>query len=171
VLDLWLIRHAQSLGNVDGRDGSQADSDLSSDGEAQAHELARELAGEPFDLVLASPLLRARRTAELALPTASVVIEPRLRELVVPSKGFLDVTKLDAKAIRELATAAKSEPERETGREFIARVREWIGALPSNGRVIAFTHFAVLRECLRQLQRGIPPQRIDYCRIHRVTRS
>jgi broad specificity phosphatase PhoE len=168
VLDLWLIRHAQSQGNLD---GSQSDSDLSSDGEAQARTLARELEPEQFDLVLASPLLRARRTAELALPNASVVVEPRLRELVVVSKGFLDVTRLDAKAIRELATATKSEPPEESGREFMARVREWIGALPSSGRVIAFTHFAVVRECLRQLRKGLPPQRIDFCEIHRVTRS
>lgn len=168
MLDLWLIRHAQSQGN---RDGSQDDSDLTSDGEAQAHTLARELEGEQFDLVLASPLLRARRTAELALPNASVVIEPRLRELVLLSKGFLDVTRLNATAIRELATAAKHEPPQESGREFMARIREWIAELPSSGRVIAFTHFAVLRECLRQLRPGLPPQRIEFCEIHRVSRS
>jgi len=166
VLDLWLIRHAQSLGN---QDGSQADTDLTADGEAQARSLAREVETEQFDLVLASPLLRARRTAELALPNASVVIEPRLRELVVANKGFLDITRLDAKAIREIASA-KPDPDQENGRQFIARIREWIEALPSSGRVIAFTHFAVLRECLRQLRPGLPPQRIDFCEIHRVTR-
>lgn len=167
MLDLWLIRHAQSLGN---HDGSQSDSDLTADGEAQANEFARTLERERFDLVLASPLLRARRTAELSLPSASVVIEPRLRELVIASKGFLDVTRLDAKAIREFA-AAKPDPEQETGRQFIARIREWLDALPSSGRVIAFTHFAVLRECLRQLREDLPPQRIEHCEIHRVTRS
>jgi broad specificity phosphatase PhoE len=164
MLDLWLIRHAESLGN---QDKSQADTDLSADGEAQARSLATELATEPFELVVTSPLLRARRTAELALPDTRVVIEPRLRELVVPNKSFFDVTRLDAKAIRELATA-KNEPEYETGREFIARVREWLAGLPTAGRVVAFTHFAVLRECLRQLRPGTPPQRIDYCEIHRV---
>jgi broad specificity phosphatase PhoE len=165
MLDLWLIRHAESLGN---QEGSQADTDLSADGEARALELATELGTEPFELVIASPLLRARRTAELALPGARVVLEPRLRELVMPNKSFFDVTRLDAKAIRELATS-KSEPEYETGREFIARVREWIAGLPKSGRVVAFTHFAVVRECLRQLRPGIPPQKIEFCEIHRVS--
>lgn len=163
VFDLWLIRNAHTL------DG-QPDAGLSTDGEAQARTLATKLAGEHFDLVIASPLLSARRTAELALPDAKLVLEPRPRELLITSKALLDVTRLNPAAVRELTNNNKTEPHVETGREFIGRIRDWIGALPSEGRVIAFTHLATLRECLRQLRRGLPPKDIEHCQVHRVTR-
>lgn len=44
---------------------SKLDAPLSADGEAAARRLAASLAAEPVDLIVASPRLRARRTAEV----------------------------------------------------------------------------------------------------------
>lgn len=161
VPELWLIRHGESLGNLD---GSQADTGLSPAGVEQATALRDELEGRAFDSVLASPLKRAIETAEIALPGSNIVIEPRLRELVVPKEEFFDVAGLGPDEIRRLlAQRPADDPDIETGKQFIERVRGWLARLPSAGTVIAFTHFAVVRECLR-LRTGEGPQTIEHCR-------
>src|SRR5919109_1455935 len=78
MLDLWLVRHAESVGNLD---GTHADTDLSPAGQQQARLLARALSSFTFDAVWSSPLLRARQTAALALPGSTPIIDDRLKEL------------------------------------------------------------------------------------------
>ena len=64
--ELWLCRHGETEWSRDGRHTSTTDLDLTAEGEEVATTLAERLAGTSFDLVLTSPRLRARRTAELA---------------------------------------------------------------------------------------------------------
>lgn len=61
-MELLLIRHALPVRRV--VDDGPADPELSPDGHAQARHLADYLAAEPLDAVYASPLRRARQTAE-----------------------------------------------------------------------------------------------------------
>ena len=71
--DLWVVRHGQTEWSVAGRHTSTTDLPLLPEGEDAARELGPRLAGHPFALVLTSPRLRARRTAELAgFPGAAV---------------------------------------------------------------------------------------------------
>lgn len=97
---LVLVRHAQSMGNVAdehahahglGRlelDTRDADTALSPLGEEQARALGVHLGGLPEDerpgVILSSPYVRARRTAEIALDIAGLdhrlVVDERLRE-------------------------------------------------------------------------------------------
>jgi probable phosphoglycerate mutase len=98
---LWLVRHGESAGNV-ARDRAHAtqaerieigaaremDVPLSALGERQAAALGRWIAGlradERPEVVLTSPYLRARRTAEIVAAEARIRMEPiideRLRE-------------------------------------------------------------------------------------------
>jgi probable phosphoglycerate mutase len=66
VGDLWVVRHGQTEWSVAGRHTSTTDLPLLPEGEEAARDLWPRLEGHPFDLVLTSPRLRARRTAELA---------------------------------------------------------------------------------------------------------
>ena len=63
--EVWLIRHGETEWSRDGRHTSVTDLPLTPEGEAVARHVGERLAGEEFDLVLTSPRLRARRTAEL----------------------------------------------------------------------------------------------------------
>jgi probable phosphoglycerate mutase len=63
---LYLVRHGQTEWSKSGRHTSITDLDLTAEGEAQARSLRERLDPASFDLVLSSPRLRARRTAELA---------------------------------------------------------------------------------------------------------
>ena len=80
-----LIRHGQSEGNARNIMQGRLDLPLDGQGRAQARSLAPWLAGRRPDLLVASPLARARETAELAAPSrdgpAPLLLEPLLAEL------------------------------------------------------------------------------------------
>lgn len=143
---LWMVRHGPTEWARNGRHTSHTDLPLLPDGEERARALADRLAGTPFALVLTSPRLRARRTAELAgFADAEVVADlqewdygsyeglttPEIRE-VVP----------DWSVWTHGAVAADGESAEEvTARldRVVARVRE------TDGRVLVFGHGHALR--------------------------
>lgn len=163
MLDLWLIRHAESTGNLD---GTHSDSDLSPMGEEQGRALGRRLSGLDFDLVWSSPLLRARRTAAIALPGHAIIVDDRLTELGSDTgHHYVDVSN----PTEVQALLAKPPPPIESGKDFMLRVNSWRAGLPSDGRVVVFTHFAVLRELLSAfLGFHQAPQEIPYVAVNRL---
>jgi len=75
---LVLVRHGQTEWARAGRHTGLTDVPLAEEGEEQAARLAERLGGFGFALALTSPLLRARRTAELA--GVDAVVDPDLVE-------------------------------------------------------------------------------------------
>jgi probable phosphoglycerate mutase len=71
------LRHGQSQGNAEGRYQGQADYPLTDIGIRQAQILAEnwERTGVEFDLVISSPLARARQTAEIIAEQLGVTLE------------------------------------------------------------------------------------------------
>ncbi len=63
---VYLVRHGQTAWSLSGQHTGRADIPLTSQGESEAERVGRRLASHPFAHVLASPLRRARQTAELA---------------------------------------------------------------------------------------------------------
>jgi probable phosphoglycerate mutase len=61
-----VVRHAETPWSRSGQHTSRTELDLTPEGERQATGIGTALDGVSFDLVLCSPRLRARRTAELA---------------------------------------------------------------------------------------------------------
>lgn len=64
---ILLARHGETPWNAEGRYQGQRDIPLSAVGETQAKALGQKLRDYPITRAVASPLVRARRTAELAL--------------------------------------------------------------------------------------------------------
>lgn len=146
MIELWLVRHAESQGNISGK---QDDSPLSTLGRAQAKKLRAPLGGVAFDEVYSSDLIRCVETASLALPHITPKQDPRLRERAEgPKECFVDLGKLSP---AQLATFLQqnSAPQGESGLAFIARVKSWLESLPEHGKMLAFTHTLVVREILR----------------------
>ena len=79
------LRHGESVGNQENRFQGQADFPLTDKGRAQARALATQWQAEKitFDQCLASPLLRARETAEIVSSALNVplVIDPLWMEM------------------------------------------------------------------------------------------
>ena len=64
---IWLLRHAQTEWSENGRHtGSRSDIPLTEEGERNARLMEPVVSKHHFELLLTSPLQRARRTAELA---------------------------------------------------------------------------------------------------------
>jgi probable phosphoglycerate mutase len=79
--ELWLVRHAETEWSRAGRHTGRTDVGLTALGETHAAALAPRLRAISFALVLASPLARARRTAELAGFADRVELDEDLVEL------------------------------------------------------------------------------------------
>ncbi len=81
---ILLARHGETPWNAEGRYQGQIDIPLSPIGESQALALGVRLKDQQIDRAVASPLLRALRTAELALGEARasmLTVEPDLQEI------------------------------------------------------------------------------------------
>ena len=76
--ELWLARHGDTAWTVSRQHTSRTDLELNADGVAAARALTAKLAGTDFDVVLSSPLRRARDTAALA--GFEPELDDRLRE-------------------------------------------------------------------------------------------
>jgi broad specificity phosphatase PhoE len=78
------VRHGESVGNVESRWQGQSDYVLTEKGRAQARALAQRWKSEgvKFDLIISSPLVRARETAEIlgTALNAPVELDPILME-------------------------------------------------------------------------------------------
>jgi broad specificity phosphatase PhoE len=77
--EVVLLRHGATEWSASGRHTGRTDMPLTADGERQAKAAIRRLAGYRFGLVLSSPLIRARRTAE-AVGFSGIGTDPDLQE-------------------------------------------------------------------------------------------
>jgi probable phosphoglycerate mutase len=152
MTELIVMRHGETDWNRQHRFQGQIDVPLNAAGRAQAERLAQRLAHEPFDVVVASDLQRARSTAELAAAGREIVSEPLWRE---QSFGVLEG--LDAPTIIEQHPqlwaswlrhdADYALPGGESVRMFHTRVLSALQRLVQQhhgARVAVFTHGGVL---------------------------
>ena len=80
---LYIVRHGQSQANATGiLQGSQIDTPLTEKGRQQASLVRQQLQSRKifFDLVVASPLLRAAQTAAIIAPQVTTIFDNRLKE-------------------------------------------------------------------------------------------
>jgi broad specificity phosphatase PhoE len=75
-----LVRHGETEWSLSGQHTSRTDVELTENGRRRAAEIAAQLAGHSFPVVLCSPLLRARQTCELAGFSDVAEIVDELRE-------------------------------------------------------------------------------------------
>ena len=79
-MEILLARHGETEWSASGRHTGHTDVPLTDEGRKQAGALGRRLAERSFELVLSSPLQRARETCELAGFGASALLRDELME-------------------------------------------------------------------------------------------
>jgi probable phosphoglycerate mutase len=140
--ELWLVRHGETEWSRDGKHTSTTDLPLTDEGEEVARSLAPRLTGS-FDLVLTSPRLRARRTAEL---TGHPEAEP---DEDLAEWGYGDYEGRTTEEIRETVPGwtvwSHPCPGGETADEVAARLNRVVERCQDVGRALVFGHGHALR--------------------------
>lgn len=153
MLHLTLLRHGTTEWNETGRFQGWGDPPLSAQGRAEAERLRAYLAGESWDRVVASDLLRARETAALALPGTRVETDERLREMGFGAWEGLtwdECVARDGDLIRRWSDdpGAADPPGGESLATFQARLDSMLAGLPDEGSVLWVCHSGVIRAIL-----------------------
>lgn len=170
-MKILLARHGETPWNAEGRYQGQIDIPLSPTGEAQARALGIRLQDQPITRAVASPLARARQTAERALGEARVsmlTFDPGLMEIAHGTwEGKLAAEigaedPLRFKAWRE-APDTVHMPEGESLQQVLDRA--WpafeaaCGGLESGDTLLLVAHDAVNRVLLCRIL-GLPLPRL-----------
>jgi probable phosphoglycerate mutase len=97
-MELLLIRHAEPVRIASGEVAGPADPGLTERGAEQAERLAAWLAAEPIDVVVTSPLRRARETAAPLAGALGIepVIDPGVSEYDADSDEYIPIEELRA---------------------------------------------------------------------------
>lgn len=152
-----VLRHGQSTWNAERRWQGQEDPPLSPLGERQALAAASQLG--MFDLVVASDLDRARRTAELIaseLGIGPVSLDDRLRETYAASWQGLTRAEIDDRWPGWIDAGRRPEGFEEIAMVQVRALAALLAAarLAPGGEILAVSHGGVIR-ALRQLD-GFP---------------
>ena len=144
--EVWLVRHGETEWSRDHKHTSRTEVPLTDAGVATAKQLASRLRGLAFDLVLTSPRLRARRTAELA-GFAHAEVDDDLVEW-----DYGDYEGITTSQIRERVPGwtvwTQPCPGGETAEQVTERVDRALARIRGNGgRALVFSHGHALR-CL-----------------------
>ena len=164
---ILLVRHGETEWNRERRIQGRFDSPLTGSGVAQAHAIGRlvqKLPGATSAWIVASPLGRATRTAEIIarhlLARPEPTIDDRLREVSAGSWDGLTFRDIELRSPGTFDGDGRYEwnfraPGGETYDGFAARVAEWMSDAVAAPFLIAVTHGVVSR-VLRGLYASLP---------------
>lgn len=146
-MELYAIRHGQSAANAIQAHAGWAQVPLTELGREQAAKTGELLKGMEFDRVIVSDLLRAKETAQIALPGRNFEQDPRLRETNVGSLQGRRVVDLTAELGEEYVRRRLARDYRVYGGEdthaHYDRVAEFMKDLesaPEDARIAAVCH-------------------------------
>ncbi|NWA60363.1 2,3-diphosphoglycerate-dependent phosphoglycerate mutase GpmB [Pantoea sp. B9002] len=182
MLQVYLVRHGETVWNAARRIQGQSDSPLTEKGELQAQQVGERVKSLGITHVIASDLGRTRRTAEIIADACgcNVTLDARLREL---NMGCLEQRPLDGLTEEEEnwrktlvdGTTAGRIPGGESMAEMAARMHEALNALlelPAGSRPLIVSHGMALGVLVSTIL-GLPAHaerrlRLRNCSISRV---
>jgi broad specificity phosphatase PhoE len=166
---LGLLRHGQTDWNIDLRLQGTTDIAMNQVGIEQVQNAAKHLDGG-WDLILSSPLSRARQTAEIVaekIGIESIVIEPLLLERAFGIGEGLTYAEWGEKFAK-----LDDIPGAESRSNVERRARELLSHIEQNyagAKVLAVSHGALIRFVLSEVTAGaIPPagERLQNASLH-----
>ena len=162
-MTIFLVRHGETEWNLARRYQGWSDSPLTARGVAQAEAIGHRLRALPeagAAAIVASPIGRARRTAEIIAEclghSASLRFDERLREISLGSwdgRDRREIRSLMGKEFTEFEWYFRT-PDGENYDGFAGRIAGWLDEV-GDGPVIAVCHGVVTR-VLRGLYAGLP---------------
>ena len=142
---IYLVRHGETAWTMTAQHTGRTDLPLNAQGERQARDVEARLTGLRFDRILSSPLRRALRTAELAMPNARVEADDDLMEWdygAYEGRSTVDI-EVERPGWRLLRDGS---PGGETLESVGARADRVIGRIRAGGgNALLFGHREILR--------------------------
>jgi broad specificity phosphatase PhoE len=152
----YFLRHGQTTWNAEGRFQGHTDIPLNEVGLSQAHDAATILARCPVDLIIASPLIRARKTAEIVARHLDkpLLVDDDLKERHFGAFEGLIVNEVKAqfglqpheRLVRHLP--ADAEQWHETGARTVMVIGKWLDRHPD--QTLLFVAHAGLFDALHE---------------------
>lgn len=140
---IYLARHGETDWSKSGQHTGRTDLPLTPDGEISARKLAERLAGITFTYVFASPLTRARRTAELAGLSPEIdhdLLEWHYGEFEGQTNAQIRVRQPGWNVFRDGCPGGESPADVEARCDRLAKRLKGL-----SGNVICFAHGHILR--------------------------
>jgi broad specificity phosphatase PhoE len=158
--EIYLVRHGQSIHNEKQIIAGQLDSELTGQGIADAHSVARAIGRNDFDAIYCSDLKRARETAEIIVKTLNLTcplsLSPLLRELDFGEYTNQPVSDafhfLDYKVVQD-----RRYPAGESFQDMRKRIAQFVNQLHTEAlgkRLLLVAHAGSIRMLLIVLDRG-----------------
>ncbi|ERK12443.1 MAG: 2,3-diphosphoglycerate-dependent phosphoglycerate mutase GpmB [Pantoea sp.] len=182
MLQVYLVRHGETVWNAARRIQGQSDSPLTEKGEQQAHQVGERVKSLGITHVIASDLGRTRRTAEIIADACgcAVTLDARLREL---NMGVLEQRPIEGLTAEEESWRKTLVDGTENGRipggesmaEMAARMHAALNdclGLPAGSRPLIVSHGMALGVLVSTIL-GLPAHaerrlRLRNCSISRV---
>ena len=125
---LTLVRHGQSLWNLENRFTGWVDVPLTAQGEAEARAAAERLEGHHYDVAYTSALVRAQETLRLIIEAAGFTDLPVIRDQALNERDYGDLAGLN-----------KAETAKRYGDEQVHQWRRSYATRPPNGEALKHT--------------------------------
>jgi 2,3-bisphosphoglycerate-dependent phosphoglycerate mutase len=125
---LALVRHGQSLWNLENRFTGWVDVPLTPKGEDEARAAGQRLAGSNFDVAYTSSLTRAQETLRILMETAGMDRVPVIRDQALNERHYGDLQGLD-----------KADTAARYGAEQVHTWRRSFATPPPNGEALKDT--------------------------------
>lgn len=182
MLQVYLVRHGETVWNAERRIQGQSDSPLTEKGEQQAWQVGERVKHLGITHIIASDLGRTRRTAEIIADACgcSVTLDARLREL---NMGVLEKRPLDGLTAEEEqwraalvnGTEGGRIPQGESMTEMATRMHAALNTcldLPAGSRPLLVSHGMALGSLVSTIL-GLPAYaerrlRLRNCSLSRV---
>jgi broad specificity phosphatase PhoE len=153
-MKIYLIRHGQTDWNLEGRFQGREDIALNDHGILQAEECGRALAGESFKAIITSPLVRARRTAQII--AEHVGIKQLIIEEAITERDFKKVSGMTPREREEFYASGEKddkEPWEELSSRMMTSIRKYAKQF-FNDNIIMISHGASINAVLSVLSNG-----------------
>ena len=152
-MKLYVVRHGESETNRRGYWTGWLDVALTDKGLEDAKRAGEVIGGVAFDKVYSSDLIRARKTAETALPDCSYEATPLLREINVGDIAGKPLTVMTPEMRKIAAEFGYGDMGGESTAQLNGRIREFMEQVESLDceNVAAFSHAGWLRGMLDQV--------------------
>lgn len=153
-MNLYLVRHGQSVPNFEKRHSGWSMLPLTEKGFADARRAGEIIRDIPFDRVYASDLTRAHQTAKAALPEREPILLPLIRERSVGSlmeRFFDDCAAKHGEAYWAARASLDFTPFGGDNADMVrARAAEFLKMLADDPaeNIAAFTHGGFIMHCI-----------------------